>query len=562
MMSHNQDNGDAKNKQDVAHESNRKAAYKGFGSFHSDNVETLIKLPASEYRIPEYLPSWARYDDDHFFREQERVKASILCKQQVEEDQRRTAAAIAKAKELASAQEQAVKNESCSSSSSASPEGQYVTATFHDATQLTLGATIRHSHWNLDPDWCFLNHGAFGGALKAATRIKRQYEDLMESQPLRFVDRQLLPLLVHATRSLAAFIGARPQDIVLTPNATTALNAAVTASVRNPADKVIFLDTIYNATWKMLVQRCDRDYGVDCTGDEVPLLEFLKFCNGGSGCMEKNVLRCREATLDYLEKSIPDDVTVIVLDHIASNSALTLPIFDLVIPMLWKTKKQLKHLIIDGAHAPLSIPLDFSKLRDDQLPTMYVGNMHKWMASPKAVGFMWAHPRVQSHTHSVVVSHGSREGFISEFIWNGTTDYGAALTIPTLTDFWSRVIPAPIARAYCSQLLNDAAMMLCEAFGVCPLKLSNEICFMKLVRLPSALQPDKGISSKYIQDTLHGVYRVEVPIKELDGVMYVRLSAHVYNCMADYVKFRAAILDIAQHLQQNHNHDEFGNEQK
>ncbi len=49
----------------------------------------------------------------------------------------------------------------------------------------------------------------------------------MEKQPLRFLDREIMPRLVWATRRLAAFVGADAQDVALVPNATTGLNAVL-----------------------------------------------------------------------------------------------------------------------------------------------------------------------------------------------------------------------------------------------------------------------------------------------------------------------------------------------
>ena len=149
-------------------------SYQGFGSFHSANVEDLIALPPEQYRAPDSLPQWAT---------------------QFPEEYRRVTPAT------------------------------------------DLGATIRRTHWRVSPDWTFINHGAFGGALVPAMSIKRRYEDVMEEQPLRFVDRQLLPQLVHATRSLAGFLHARPQDIALVENATMGLNAAISSVLRHESDR-------------------------------------------------------------------------------------------------------------------------------------------------------------------------------------------------------------------------------------------------------------------------------------------------------------------------------------
>lgn len=49
-----------------------------------------------------------------------------------------------------------------------------------------------------------------------------------------------------------------------------------------------------------------------------------------------------------------------------------------------------------------------------------------------------------------------------------------------------------------------------------------------------------------LQELLHHQYRVEVPVKCLNGRLYVRISAHVYNELDDYARF-AAILNTLVH---------------
>ena len=51
-----------------------------------------------------------------------------------------------------------------------------------------------------------------------------------------------------------------------------------------------------------------------------------------------------------------------------------------------------------------------------------------------------------------------------------------------------------------------------------------------------------------LQDLLHVEHRVECPIKCLAGALYVRISAAVYNELADYEALAAAVEAITQGL--------------
>ena len=434
--------------------------YKGFGSFHSDNVQDLIALPESQYHAPQ-LPDFA---------------VSLV-------------------------------------DSSTPP--------------FAFGKSIRSEHFLMDPNWTFVNHGAFGGALKRAIKIKHSYEEMMESQPLSFVDRKLLPLLVYSARQLAAFLHAAPTDISLVPNATFGLNAAIFGLIESH-DVVAYLDTEYGSVWRMLLEKCNR---VKANLNEIPLSRYLH---------DKDILGSDEGITKYIQSHLPAGCTTIVLDHIASNGAFELPIFTHIIPML--RKSGVKNIIIDGAHGPLQCHLDFKSLPKESRPSVYIGNLHKWVSCPKSAGFIWAHEKhVKATIRSPVVSHGFGSGFLSEFVWNGTTDYGAHLTIPSILKFWTDVAGVEKTREYCSGLLNDALAMLHEAWQVKPV--ARHAPFMSLVQLPAYLNSG-DFSAKYIQDYLHHAFQTEVPVKNIEGKLYLRLSAMVYNTMEDYTNLRNAINKI------------------
>jgi selenocysteine lyase/cysteine desulfurase len=47
-----------------------------------------------------------------------------------------------------------------------------------------------------------------------------------------------------------------------------------------------------------------------------------------------------------------------------------------------------------------------------------------------------------------------------------------------------------------------------------------------------------------LQDLLHYEYHIEVPVKCVQGGLYVRISAHVYNELADYEKLASAVGEL------------------
>lgn len=102
-------------------------------------------------------------------------------------------------------------------------------------------------------NWTFINHGAFGGALSAVMATVNQIQLHMESQPLRFVDRELFPNMVYAIRRLAGFLSCDPRDLVLVSNASEATATVVKSLKLRPCDKVYYLNTRYYAVNKLLM---------------------------------------------------------------------------------------------------------------------------------------------------------------------------------------------------------------------------------------------------------------------------------------------------------------------
>jgi len=65
---------------------------------------------------------------------------------------------------------------------------------------------------------------------------------------------------------------------------------------------------------------------------------------------------------------------------------------------------------------------------------------------------------------------------------------------------------------------------------------------MVTLPLPAALQRRKAAG---IHDALWERWRVEVPVLEIEGRLWVRISGQVYNSLADYEALAGAVLELA-----------------
>ena len=80
------------------------------------------------------------------------------------------------------------------------------------------------SAWSLEPGVTFLNHGSFGPSPQPVLQAREDWSRRIEREPMDFFVRRLEPELDLARERLAAFVGARPADLLFVDNATFGMN--------------------------------------------------------------------------------------------------------------------------------------------------------------------------------------------------------------------------------------------------------------------------------------------------------------------------------------------------
>jgi isopenicillin-N epimerase len=154
---------------------------------------------------------------------------------------------------------------------------------------------------------------------------------------------------------------------------------------------------------------------------------------------------------------------------------------------------------------------------------------------------------------------------LSGFAWDGCRNYSAFLTIPSALKFWSQYNDNSLAnnglssddvdgarrgsavvRSYCNGLINEAVDAMKRDWNLDEALFSHESLTkdlpMRLVPLPALVNGKStrnnctDVDAFNLQEELHYQHRIEVPIKCLEGRLYVRISAHVYNEISEYYK--------------------------
>ena len=95
-------------------------------------------------------------------------------------------------------------------------------------------------------------------ALRPVLDAQQELRARMERQPVRFLVRDLEPLLDAAREELASFLHADPARLVFVGNATSAVNAVLRSLPLKPSDELLTTDHDYNACRCVLQDTADR----------------------------------------------------------------------------------------------------------------------------------------------------------------------------------------------------------------------------------------------------------------------------------------------------------------
>jgi isopenicillin-N epimerase len=366
------------------------------------------------------------------------------------------------------------------------------------------GEAVR-DEWGLDPAFLTVNHGSYGATPRVVLEAQREWQRRMEAQPVRFFGREAPAALRAAAVRLAAFVGARGDDLVFVENATAGCNAVLRSLDFAPGDEILVLSHGYGAVVKAARYVASRS-GARVVEAPVP------FPRPGD-----------EALVAAVASAITVRTKLAVLDHITSGSALVLPMARLSeachaagVPVL-----------VDGAHAPGNLDLDVPATGAD----WYVGNCHKWLCAPKGCAFLWAPPARQEGLHPLTISHGYGQGFLAEFDWIGTRDLSAWLAVTAALDFHERMGGATL-RARNRALAAEAATRLAGRWGTETGLGNGAPQAMALVRLP--------ITDGALPDRAQALWArmldlgTDAQLPEVGGAIWLRISAQAYNTLTDY----------------------------
>jgi isopenicillin-N epimerase len=378
--------------------------------------------------------------------------------------------------------------------------------------------------WSFEPGTVYLNHGTVGVTPRRIMAVQQAIRDEMERHPSRFMLRELAvttfgrpvdapPRLRAAADEVAAFLGARGEDLVFVDNITTGVNSILRSFPLAAGDEILITDLVYGGVARA-AQFAARERGATLRTVEMP-----------------HPFRA-DRLVEAYAAAVGPRTRLAIVEHITAQSALIFP--------LRETAARLRALgvavLADGAHAPGAIPVDIPSLGVD----WYTANLHKWGWTPRSSGILWATPERQADLRPAVISWGLDQGFKAEFDMIGTKDPSTHLSAPAafaLMREWG----VEAIQDYNHRLAWTGAQRLAErwqtAFDV-PEAMVGTMATVPLPE-PAGRTPAEAMA---MRDALLFEDGIEVQMHAYRDRVWARISAQIYNDLQDIDRLAEAVV--------------------
>jgi isopenicillin-N epimerase len=369
-----------------------------------------------------------------------------------------------------------------------------------------------------------LNNGSYGLTPVVVGDAQRELQRRLESDPVRFFKNDLEIYSDDAREAIGRFVNVSAADLALVPNGTFAVATVLNNLDLSAGDEIMVTDHEYMATFNELGKICTRT-GAVVKVVKIPFPDVT-----------------REFVVDAVVGAMGERTKLVMVSHITSASSLIMPVEEIV----EAAKARGIDTFLDGAHTPGQIALDIGAID----PTWYAASCHKWLASPKGTGFVYASPNRQGGFVPMVLScrvHESRDerkAFLCDFDYTGTNDYSGNLVIPVAIEHLGAQLPGgwDELRKRNHDLIMEGARIVCKAIGVEQRVPESMIGSMVSIPLPGTCEAG-SLHGEGLWDRLYLNHGLQVPVWDLPGVCdrMMRVSSQLFNRIEDYERLGAAL---------------------
>jgi isopenicillin-N epimerase len=363
---------------------------------------------------------------------------------------------------------------------------------------------VTPTEWLIDPAVAYLNHGGFGALPLEVAQEAAAIRADVEGNPTDVLMRQWQGRVDAVRDRLASFLRGDASELVFVPNATVGTATVIASLGLGEGDEVVTTDHRYPAVASQLgaeaARRGLRVVETHVSVDAATTGEIVDAVLGGVGAKTR----------------------LVVVDSIASPTGMVFPVRELAAAV----HEAGLPILVDAAHAPGQLDVDLRAIDAD----FWVGNLHKWVCSPRACAVMRVAPAYQQVVRPLVASHGYADGYQPAFDWTGTADPVPLFAIPAALDFWDTLGWDAVRREQ-RTLVSGGAHHVAEQLGTRVAICDEHTASMRLVELPRPLSMEAGVEMVGRLTTEH---KVTAHITHHAGASYVRMCGQLYNVPEHY----------------------------
>ncbi|KAI9691741.1 MAG: putative secondary metabolism biosynthetic enzyme [Bathelium mastoideum] len=432
--------------------------------------------------------------------------------------------------------------------------------------RLKFGPGLRREAFTFAESYLPLNHGSYGAFPKAVRVAVRELQDEVEARSDPVIRFKLKKLVRESREALARLLGTAPEEVVLVPNATTAINTVLRNLQFAQEDIICYFNTAYGATEKSILYTCETTPASYQRIDVVFPLEDAAL-----------VSQFKEA-VGYA-KSQGHRVRLAVFDTVVTFPGARLPW-----ELLTEACRELGVLsLVDGAHGAGHI--DLMHLGQCS-PDFFTSNLYKWLYTPRPSALLYVPSRNHHFIRSTLpTSHGfkpldssaenvpSQDAFGKLFEWVATIDQTPYCVVPDAIRFRSSACGGEAAiRDYCFTLARAGGTLMADNFGTEVMDNGTRTmsaCCFTMVRLPlefppvqsssasddssdgsiPALRLERGpVIARWITQKLMEDYDTWIPAQFYNGSAWIRVSAQIYLGIDDFAKAAVMLLELCERV--------------
>ena len=263
---------------------------------------------------------------------------------------------------------------------------------------------IAHKYYIVSKDYINLENGYYGIQPKPVLQAFQKNVASINADGARYARKVYPEKLTAVKKELAAFLQVSDEEIIITRNATEALNIAIQGYPFKEGDEVLYCQLDYFSmieAFSMLEKRGK----IKVNTFDMPLLPASE-----------------DEIIELYRQKITDKTRVILLTHVSNINGLVVPVAKITA----MAREKGIDTIVDSAHA-----LGQVKFSLPELGSHFIGlNLHKWIGNPIGAGVLYVKKERIKEMNSLFGDVNSAEDSIGKLAHFGTTPFAVTITIP------------------------------------------------------------------------------------------------------------------------------------